>query len=334
MSTHTTSIHISFIGLGLKLMQAWRRHFAVVLTLLLWGLFTRTSFAGTCATRTITNHSLPARSYTVDATHIEEVIATHTASVVWADCKTESTPWESLGTWIAYFPANFTTSTVNSGSDLFSSPSTLGGFDYDRYSNTGGNFFPVDSAHIRYRYLINCKTNFFNEIGFCLDDQTNAVPLDSAQVYSTTDYGLRMYVDLTWSGTNNDHKGCVQIAATGVWGWTEAGKAVARGMELRSHGCTSVKLDAKLTIVKTKPFNINKFENVATVNLTKTNFFKYSLCEPVSGCSGKAGSVKALGGPFDIFNSGKPLTINLTKTVRPTGNCIVKLKSKPTRSHL
>jgi hypothetical protein len=334
MATHCTNILVSFIGLRLKFLQAWHRHFSVALTLLLWGLLSSTSFAGTCANRTITNNSLPARSYTVDATPIEEVIATHTASVVWTGCKTDSTPWESLGTWIAYFPANFTTSTANSGADSFSSPSTLGGFNYTRNSNTGGNFFPVDSAHIRYRYLINCKTNFFNEIGFCLDGQSNAVTLDSAQVSSNSDYGLRMYVDLTWSGTNNDNKGCVEIAATGVSGWTEAGQAVARGMELRSHGCTSVKLDAKLTIVKTKPFTTPKFDNVATVNLTKTNFLKYSLCEPVSGCSGKAGSVKALGGPLDIFNSGQPLTINLTKTVRPIKKCVVQLQSAPTRSRL
>jgi hypothetical protein len=127
MSTHPTNILASFIGLCLMLMQAWRRHFAVILALLLWGLLSSTSFAGTCANRTITNNSLPARSYTVDATPIEEVIATHTASVVWTGCKTDSTPWESLGTWIAYFPANFTTSTANSGADLFSSPSTSGG---------------------------------------------------------------------------------------------------------------------------------------------------------------------------------------------------------------
>ena len=305
--------------------------------MLVWGLLISPSFAGSCKTRTITNHSLPASSYTVDATPIEEVIATHTASVVWTGCKTDSTPWESLGTWIAYFPANFTTSTANSGSDLFSSPSTIGGFNYGRFSNTGGNFFPVDSAHIRYRYLINCKTNFFNEIGFCLDDQSNSVPLDSAQVATNSDYGLRMYVDLTWSGTNDDAKGCVEIAAKGVSGWPEAGQAVARGMELRSHGCTSVKLDAKLTIVKTKPFTTPKFDNVATVNLSKTNFFKYTLCEPVSGCSGKASSVKALGDQFDIFNPGKPLRINLTKTVRPippVKKCVVQLQSAPTRSRL
>jgi hypothetical protein len=308
-------------------LDSWRHHFAVVLALFFGGLFTSTSFAGTCANRTITNHSLPARSYTVDATPIEEVIATHTASVVWTGCSIKSSSKEFLGTWLAYFPINF--GVINVG--LPESDTDFGsyGFVYVKKPNTHPHF--SDSARIRYLYYINCQTQNYVKDS-CLDPMGNPVtPSDRAQY---TDMGLRMYVDVTWSAVNNEtNAGCMEIVVGKAGTWTPIDGANARAMVLYMLGCTNVRLDFKLSIVKTKPFVAPNSE-VSTIHVTGTNNFKYSVCEANSNCSPTKEPGKVFGGFFDVFNSGKPLTINLTKTVRPTGNCIVKLKSAPKRSHL
>lgn len=319
--------------------KPWQHLLPALLTLLLFVFYIGASHAATCTKRTITNDKpLPARSYTVDATPIQEVIATHTASVVWTGCTSQ--PLDAWGSWYAFFTEDIPVGTYTNGYDSFNTPMNIYGFDIDRTTNTTTNSFPVDSGHIRFRYVINCRTAMTGDIGFCVDDkkQVYAEPTNPGFI----DYGLRMYVDLTWSATDVNKKGCLQVGGGKVGGGSAVtGWAFAKEMQVYAFtSCTNLRLDAKLTIVKTKPFDFASFPYVTTINLTKTGNFKYKVCEKfsslVSSCvDGTPGDIR--GSAFDLFTSGQPLTIKLTKDVRPippTQKCVVQLQSTPTRSRL
>ena len=144
-----------------------------------------------------------------------------------------------------------------------------------------------------------------------------------------------MFVDVRFSARDDlNKKGCLSIGGgkealwnvEGTTGSTTWGKA----MPINLNNCSSLRMDLTLTIIKTKPFSIPGANDVATINLTRGNNFKYSLCSVSQSCT----AVPMLGSPFSVFNSSKPLTINLTKTVRPIKKCVVQLQSAPTRSRL
>ena len=298
--------------------KPWQHHLAVVLALVLWGLLSSTSHAGTCATRTVKTESAPAKSYTVDATPIEEVITSHKASVVWTGCITSDYGLgEQAGSWISFFPLSF---------NAYHHP-LLTKVDLVKDSV---NTFYHSSAYIRHGYYVSCSLN--GAKGFCLDKDGNNV---NPPTRWPTDYGLRIYVETTWSATDKDGRGCMLFATGHIGGgWStlpDAGLGTEQVIRLRL--CTDVRLDLTLSIVKTKPFVVKNFD-VATVRVTTgTDKFRYRYCEYYVYCKPD----NFLGGNFEVFNSGQPLTINLTKTERPlppTRKCVVQLQSAPSRSRL
>lgn len=311
------------------LLKPWQYLFSAALTLLVWGLLISPSFAGSCKTRTITNHSLPASSYTVDATPIEEVIAKHTASVVWAECTTGSP--ESASQWLNYFYEGFGVKRRPfSGSQLVEPhiwSYTLNG------QKVPSNKLFVNSAYKRIVYDINCQDEPYD---YCFDLKGDALkpPVKSSRLNS----GLQIYVDITISGEDSNGIGCIKTnnGGDGVWpvgGSLGAATGTGTGTYISLNKCTTVRMDYILSIVKTKPFSAPGLD-VATINVTRSNKFKYSVCDIEAFCTA---TNSVLGAPFVVFNSNKPLTINLTKTVRPiptVKKCIVQLQSAPTRSRL
>jgi hypothetical protein len=299
--------------------KPWRHPFAVVLALALWGLLSSTSHAGTCKSRTVETESAPAKSYTVDATPIQEVITSHTASVVWTGCITSDYGiGEPAGTWISFFPLSLN---VNAYHDTRLTKVNI-------VSDSVSEFYH-SSASIRHGYYISCS--IVGAKGFCLDkDEKNVDPPTNWP----RDYGLRIYVETTWSAKDKDGRGCMLFATGHIGGGgsnvPDAGIATHQVIRLRS--CTDVRLDLTLSIVKTKPFVVPNFD-VATVKVTGTDQFKYRYCNYYKSCR----TDTFLGGNFEVFNSGNPLTIKLSKTVRPlppTRKCVVQLQSAPSRSRL
>lgn len=301
----------------------WRHHLTVVLALVLWGLLSSTGHADTCTTRTVKTESAPARSYTVDATPIQEVITTHKASVVWTGCTSGAL---NGGDWLAYFSSNFGTT--------WASYATAWGAPY--YWNDERDT-PTDlpfATSIRFLYDINCAVD---PRTYCLDSMGNPV-VTTLKSNSNHDSGLQMFVDVRFSARDDvSKKGCLAIGGGKEATWSVEGTTGstvrAKVMPIALAFCTSLRMDLTLTIIKKKPFSIPGTDDVATINLTRNNNFKYSLCSVGQQCT----AVTMLGAPFSVFDSGKPLTINLTKTVRPlppTPKCVVQLQSAPTRSRL
>ena len=315
-------LHAAPVHEGLRF-SSGRHPFAVVLALVLWGLLSSTSHASTCASRTVKTESAPAASYEVDATPIEEVITSHKASVVWTGCPPGAPA--SGGEWLAYFSSNFGTTwagyATNWGAPYY--------WNWERDSPTETPF----AVNIRFLYNINCAVN---PRTYCLDSKDNPV-VTTLISNSNHDSGLQMFVDVRFSARDNNKKGCLSIGGGKEATWNVEGTtgSTVRGKAMPVHliNCTSLRMDLTLTIIKTKPFSIPGTDDVATINLTRNNNFKYSLCSVGKNCT----AVPMLGAPFSVFDSGKRLTINLTKTVRPlppTRKCVVQLQSAPSRSRL
>jgi hypothetical protein len=294
--------------------KPWRHPFALVLALVLWVLLSSTSHAGTCATRTIKNNTVPAETYKVDDKPIEEVITSHTASVVWTGCITSDYGiGEPAGYWISFFPLSLNAHYVTQ----------LAKFTTVKDSITNN----LSSASLRHVYYISCSIN--GAKGFCLDKDGNNV---DPSTRFPTDYGLRIIVETTWSATNKDKQGCLLFAIGGTGSGLLPDSGTAKHQVIRLRSCTDVRLDLSLSIVKTKPFVVPNVD-VATVKVTGTDKFKYRYCDYHESCK----TDTFLGGNFEVFNSGQPLTINLTKTERPlpqTRKCVVQLQSAPSRSRL
>ncbi len=134
------------------------------------------------------------------------------------------------------------------------------------------------------------------------------------------DHGLRMYIETKWSATNKDKRGCLNYSIKSTGGTSLEDGTIATGREqwIRLKECTDVRLDLTLSIVKTQPFVIPFFEPV-TMEVTGTDKFRFSYCDLYSSnrVPETCRSNNFLGGNFEVFNSNQPLTINLTKTVRP-----------------
>ena len=321
-------LHAAPVHQGLRF-SPWRHYFAVVLALVLWVLLSSTSHAGTCKSRTIKNNTVPAETYTVDATPIEEVITSHKASVVWTGCNTnDHDPIEHAGPWIGYFSKFGLALNLDPLKEPYIWSYTLDGIKV--YSSG-----PVNTAQKRFSYNINCQSAPYD---YCFDSKGKTLTLVRGS--ERHDSGLKMYIDLTISGLDKDKKGCMEVT-TGSTGGSPVGgvlngeTAHATRTKVTLRDCITVQMDFTLSIVKTKPFSTLGMSDVTTIHLTRGNHFKYLFCNPDDNyCAGKS---FILGGPFDLFNSGKPLTIKLSKTVRPlppTKKCVVQLQSAPTRSRL
>ena len=277
------------------LIKPWRHLYSAALTLLVWGLLSSPSFAGTCATRTVKTESAPARSYTVDATPIEEVITSHKASVVWAGCTTGSP--ESAFQWLNYFYEGFGVERRPFSGIQLVEPHiwsyTLNG------QKVASNTPFVSSAYKRFVYDINCQEPPYD---YCLDLKGNALmpPKKSSRLNS----GLQIYVDITISGEDSNGKGCIKAnnGGDGVWpvgGSIGAATGTGTGTNISLNKCTTMRMDYILSIVKTKPFSAPGLD-VATINVTRTNQFHYSVCETEEYCTRIS---SFLGGPFKLFNS-------------------------------
>ena len=299
------------------------------MALVLWVLLSSTSHAGTCKSRTIKNNTVPAETYTVDATPIEEVITSHKATVVWTGCNTnDHDPIEYAGPWIGHFSKFGLALNLDPLKEPYIWSYTLDGIKVYRSG-------PVNTAQKRFSYNINCQTAPYD---YCFDSKGNTLTLVSGS--ERHDSGLKMYIDLTISGLDKDKKGCMEVTSGGGGGSSvngvQNGETVAyETTKVTLRDCITVQMDFTLSIVKTKPFSTRGMSDVATIHLTRGNHFRYLFCNPDDNfCTGKS---SILGGPFELFNSRQPLTIKLSKTVRPlppTKKCVVQLQSAPTRSRL